>query len=146
MISARTRLAGALGTAALAVTGCGGGQGADIAKVKQTIQRAFVALADGHGSAFCALATPGARAELARTTPGASCPQVVGSISRQLSSEVKLALRHARVRTVSVDGDRASVRARDITSRGGTLTGFLQQSAAPTKLVRRSDGSWKISG
>jgi hypothetical protein len=148
VISRRLRLTGALGAAVLAVaaTGCGGGGGADAAKVKQTVQRALTALADGNGPAFCALATPGAQAELARTTPGASCPDVVTRISHQLSPKVKLALRHARVGTVTISGDRASIRDGSITSTQGKLTDFLQASAPPTKLARQSDGTWKIAG
>lgn len=149
MISQRVRLAGALGLAvAAAVAGCGGGGGgsADAAKVKQTVQRALSALADGNGPAFCALATAGAQAELARTTPGAKCPQVVRVISHQLSPQVKLGLRHARVGTVTIDGDHASIRDGDITSTQGRLKGFLQASGPPTRLARQSNGAWKISG
>jgi hypothetical protein len=148
--SARVRLAAALGTAAFAVAGAGcGGNGAggtDAAKVKRTVRRALLALADGNGPAFCALATAGARAELARTTPGATCSQVVRRITNQLSPRVKLALRHARVGSVTVHGDHASIRAGAITSTQGTLKGFLQASAPPTRLIRESDGSWKIAG
>jgi hypothetical protein len=152
VISARVRLARTLGPAAVAVVvavaGCGGGGGgrADAAKVKQTVRRALAALADGNGRAFCVLATAGARAELARTTPGASCPQVVRRISNQLSPAVKLGLRNARVGPVTIDGDRASIRAGNITSTQGTLKGFLQASAPPTRLSRQSDGTWKIAG
>jgi hypothetical protein len=143
----RVRLTGALGLAvAVAVAGCGGGSGADAAKVKQTVRRALTALADGNGPAFCALATAGAQAELARTTPGAGCPQVVRRISHQLSPKVKLALRNARVGTVTIKGDHASIRDGDITSTQGTLKGFLQASAPPTRLTRQSSGTWKISG
>ena len=150
VISARVRLAGTLGSAALAVAvaGCGGGGGggADAAKVKQTVRQALAALADGNGRAFCVLATAGARAELARTTPGAGCPQVVRRITNQLSPAVKLGLRNARVGTVTIHGDNASIRAGDITSTRGTLTGFLQASAPPTRLSRQGDGTWKIAG
>jgi hypothetical protein len=151
VISARVRLAGTLGTAALAVAvaGCGGGGGgggADAAKVKQIVRQALTALANGNGQAFCALATAGARAELARTTPGAGCPQVVKRISHQLSPAVKLGLRNARVGTVTIHGDHASIRAGDITSSRGSLKGFLQASAPPTRLARQSDGTWKIAG
>jgi hypothetical protein len=149
VISWRVRLTGALGLAvavSVAVAGCGGGGGADAAKVKQTVRRALTALADGNGPAFCALATAGAQAELARTTPGAGCPQVVRRISHQLSPKVKLGLRNARVGTVTVDGDHASIRDGDITSTRGTLKGFLQASAPPTRLSRQSSGTWKISG
>jgi hypothetical protein len=147
VISWRVRLTGALGLAvSVAVAGCGGGGGADAAKVKQTVRRALTALADGNGPAFCALATAGAQAELARTTPGAGCPQVVRRISHQLSPKVKLGLRNARVGTVTVNGDHASIRDGDITSTRGTLKGFLQASAPPTRLSRQSSGTWKISG
>jgi hypothetical protein len=149
VISRRVRLTCALGLAvavSVAAAGCGGGGGADAAKVKQTVRRALTALADGNGPAFCALATAGAQAELARTTPGAGCPQVVRRISRQLSPNVKLGLRNARVGTVTINGDHASIRDGDITSTRGTLKGFLQASAPPTRLSRQSSGTWKISG
>ena len=149
MTATRARLAGALAAAALGLAGCGGGGGgggADAAKVKLAVQRALAALADGNGPAFCALATTGAQAELARTTPGASCADVVRRISNQLSGQVRLGLRNARVGKVSLSGAHASIRAGDITSTRGTVKGFLQASAAPTKLTRQSDGSWKIAG
>jgi hypothetical protein len=149
VISWRLRLTGALGLAvavSVAAAGCGGGGRADAAKVKQTVRRALTALADGNGPAFCALATAGAQAELARTTPGAGCPQVVRRISHQLSPKVKLALRNARVGTVTIKDDQASIRDGDITSTRGTLKGFLQASAPPTRLTRQSSGTWKISG
>jgi hypothetical protein len=139
-------LAGVLAVVALGLAGCGGGVNADAAKVKQTVQRALAALADGNGPAFCALATAGAQAELARTTPGAGCADVVRRISRELSDRVKLGLRSARVGRVSLSGDHASIRAGDITSTRGSLKGFLQASAAPTKLTRQSNGSWMIAG
>jgi hypothetical protein len=142
----RARLAGVLAVAVLGLAGCGADADADVAKVKQTVQRALVALADGNGQAFCALATPGAQAELARTTPGAGCADVVKRISHELSDRVKLGLRNARVAKVSLSGDHASIRAGAITSMRGTLTGFLQASAAPTKLTRQSNGAWKIAG
>jgi hypothetical protein len=149
VISRRVRLAGALVVAlAVTVVGCGGGGGAraDAAKVKQTVRRALTALADGNGRAFCALATAGAQAELARTIPGARCPQVVRTISHQLSPRVKLGLRHASVGTVTINGDHASIRDGDITSTQGKLKGFLQASAPPTKLTRQANGTWKIAG
>jgi hypothetical protein len=143
----RARLAVVLAIAVLVLAGCGGGGAdADAAKVKGTVQRALTALADGNGRAFCALASAAAQAELARTTPGASCAGVVRRISHQLSDQVKLGLRHARVGKVSLSGDHASIRAGDITSTRGTVKGFLQASAAPTRLARQTNGSWKIAG
>jgi hypothetical protein len=146
VISPRVALAGSLGIGVLAIAGCGGGSGTDAAKVKQTIRRALTALADGNGPGFCALATPGAQAELARTTPGANCPQVVVRINHQLSPQVKLGLRNARVGTVTVSGDHASIRNGSITSTRGRLKGFLRASGPPTRLIRQPDGSWKIAG
>jgi hypothetical protein len=145
----RARLAAVLVVAVLVLVGCGGGRAtdaADVAKVKATVQRALMALADGKGPAFCALATAGARAELARTTPGAGCAGVVRRISRELSDRVKLGLRNARVGKVSISRDRATIRAGEITSTRGTLKGFLQASAAPTQLIRQPNGSWEIAG
>ncbi len=146
VISPRAALAGALGTAVLGVAGCGGGGNPDAAKVRQTVRQALAALADGNGAAFCSLATLAAQAELTRATPGATCPQVVDAISRRLSAEVRLGLRHARVGTVTITGDHASIRAGEITATRGSLAGFLRSSAPPTKLARQPDGSWRISG
>jgi hypothetical protein len=147
VILPRVALAGSLGVAVLAIGGCGGGgANADVGRVKRTIERALIALADGNGPAFCALATPGAQAELTRTTPGASCPQVVVRISHQLSPQVKLGLRHARVGAVTVSGGHASIRNGSITSTQGRLKGFLRASGPPTRLIRQADGSWKIAG
>jgi hypothetical protein len=146
VISPRAALAGMLGAAVLGVIGCGAGGNADAAKVKQTVRQALAALADGNGAVFCSLATLAAQAELTRTTPGATCPQVVDGISRRLSPEVRLGLRHARVGTVTVAGGHASIRAGEITATRGSLVGFLQSSAPPTKFARQSDGSWRISG
>jgi hypothetical protein len=146
VISPRAALAGALGTAVLGVAGCGAGANADAAKVRQTVGQALAALADGNGAAFCSLATLAAQAELTRTSPGATCPQVVDGISRRLSSEVRLGLRHARVGTVTIAGGHASIRAAEITATRGSLVGFLRSPAPPTKLTRQPDGSWKISG
>jgi hypothetical protein len=47
---------------------------------------------------------------------------------------------------VTLNGDHASIRAGQITTTQGSLKGFLQASAPPTKLARQSDGSWKIAG
>jgi hypothetical protein len=142
----RARLAGVLVVAVLMAVGCGGAGAGDTGKVRRTVERALTALADGNGSAFCVLATAGARAELTRSTPGATCAGVVRRISRQLSARVKLGLRHARVGKVSLSGDRATIRAGEITSPRGEVKGFLQASAAPTQLIRQPDGSWKIAG
>jgi hypothetical protein len=142
----RSACAGTLAAVVLSVAGCGAGGGADAAAVKRTVQRALTALADGDGAAFCALATPSARAELRRTTPGATCPEVVRRISEQLTPPITLALRHARVGAVTLRGNRASIRAGQITSAQGSLKGFLQAAAPPTTLVRQANGTWRITG
>jgi hypothetical protein len=145
-------VAGGLAAAACAAAlcGCGGGGGSggvsEATKVKQTVEKALTALANHDGAGFCALSTKGAQAELAKTTPGSTCSQVVDRISNQLAPQVRVGLRNARVGTVTLHGDQASIRAAQITSTRGSLKGFLQASAPPTKLARQSDGSWKIAG
>jgi hypothetical protein len=141
-----TPLAALAGALALAACGGGGGHGAsDAAKVKQTVQKALAALANHDGAGFCALTTKAAEDELAKTSPGATCTQVVGRISDQLSDDVRVGLRHAQIGKVTFHGDRASIRAGQITATQGTLKGFLQASAPPTNLARQSDGTWKIT-
>ncbi|HET9104055.1 MAG TPA: hypothetical protein VFN55_11950 [Solirubrobacteraceae bacterium] len=131
--------------AGLALAGCGG-QSADASHAAQTLTRAFHALAAGDGATVCALATPAGQRSLAAAVPGAGCAKVVDLVSAHLTGAQRAALGTVRVTGVSVHGAQASVRARDITSRRGSLRGFLAKSSAPTRLRRQPDGSWKIEG
>ena len=78
--------------------------------------------------------------------PGASCAKVVDLVSGHLTAAQKAALSTVRIANVSVHGSQATVRSRDITSRRGSLRGFISKSSAPTRLRKQSDGSWKIEG
>jgi hypothetical protein len=144
----RLRLAPVLCAAvAVAVGGCGGSSGgsSDSAKVKQTIENAFTALANGNGSGFCSLATSGGQATLAKALPGSSCAKVVALVSKHLSAQQKTGLRHAQVGKVTISGAHATVKSSDISTSQGTLKGFLSSSDKPTTLTKQSDGSWKLS-
>ena len=67
-------------------------------------------------------------------------------MSAHLTASQKAALGTVQVAGVSVHGSQATVRSRDISSRRGSLHGFLSKSSAPTRLQKQSDGSWKIEG
>jgi hypothetical protein len=132
----------------LTVVACGGGISPaerDAAQVKRTVQQALGDLANGNGSAFCALATRGGRATLARTLHGYSCAGIVHLVGGHLSTNTRTGLLHAKVTQVTVRGRTATVLAADITSTAGSLKGFLNDGGKPTTLVKQSDGSWKIS-
>jgi hypothetical protein len=144
----RPRLAAAL-SVGVVVAGCGGSSGSgssDTAKVKQSVESAFTALANGNGSGFCSLATPSGQATLAKALPGSSCAKVVTLVSEHLSALQKAGLRNAHVNKVTISGDHATVKDSDISTSQGTLKGFLNTGDKPTMLTKGSDGSWKLSG
>lgn len=137
------------GVVAIAVAGCGGSassQSGDVANVKQTIVRELAALANGDGAAACSLATASGRAQVEKAVPGSSCEQVVTIVAQHLPQSVKQGMLSAHVNRVSINGETATVQDADITSSQGSLKPFLTPGSAPTKLVKQSDGSWKISG
>jgi hypothetical protein len=135
---------------AAAVAGCGGANATD-ARVTRTVTRAFAAVADGDGATVCDLTTPAGRAQLAAAGAaggggGGGCAAVVGRVSGELAPETKLALRDVHIAHVTVRGATATIAARDISARRGSLAGFLDPDSAPTVLTRGRDGSWRISG
>lgn len=143
------RLPPAIAVAAgIAVAGCGAANtdGATATRVKQTVQAALSDLAAGDGHAFCALATPAERARLAAEFASRSCPAAMHGVGADLSPAHRTALRHAQVRTVTIDGGTATVSAAAITTTSGSASGFLSDDGKPTTLVRRRDGSWMING
>jgi hypothetical protein len=147
VIVRRLRLVAAIGLGLTAV-GCGSGTSPavrDAAQVKRTVQQALADLANGNGTAFCALATGPGRAKLARTLHGYSCAGVVDLVGGHLSTDTRTGLLHAKVTHVTVRGRTATVLAADITSTAGSLKGFLNDGGKPTTLVKQADGSWKIS-
>ncbi|MEO6857487.1 MAG: hypothetical protein ABI323_02730 [Solirubrobacteraceae bacterium] len=133
------------------VSACGSSQSTgsttrDVAQVEQTLTRAFRALASGDGGTVCALATASGRRTLAASVPNTDCASVVTLVSEHLSPGQRAALASVQIHKVTVKGRSASVSDSDITAARGSLKGFIQPHSAPTRLVKESDGSWKISG
>jgi hypothetical protein len=137
-----------VGSLAVLVVGCGGGAGVggDRAKIEQTLQRDFTAIANGDGGTACALATPSGQAKLEKAVPGASCEQIVSLVAQRLPQRIKHALRTAQIKQVTIKGDTATVQDADITSTRGSFRGFLHPGSAPGVLKRQPDGTWKIAG
>jgi hypothetical protein len=133
-----------------ALAACGGGGSSsnnnDAAQVKQTVSRAFSALATGDGATLCSLATPAGQKELASGLPHSTCPAVVKLVSEHLSPQQKAGLESVQVKKVVIDGNQATVSDADLTTARGTLKGFIDPKSPPTKLTKQSDGSWKLSG
>jgi len=148
-MSRRNRvIAAIIAATALALSGCGGGGGnsADIAKVKQTITRVLGGLGSGDAATVCSSATTAGQAALAKALPNSTCTKVVTLVSDHLSAGQKTALKSVRIGKVEVHGDRATVPNTSISSTKGSLRGFLRAGSAPTRLTKGSDGTWKISG
>jgi hypothetical protein len=143
-------LAGVIAVAlSVGVTACGGSGGsssADTTAVQRTVTQVLHALASGNGATVCSLATPAGRGTLAKALPHSTCTRVVDLVSAHLSATQKQALGTAKVGKVTINGDHATVPDTSITSAKGSLKGFLQSGAAPTRLTKQSDGSWRISG
>jgi hypothetical protein len=126
---------------------CGGGSSNnDAAQVKQTVTRAFRALATGDGATLCSLATPAGQKTLAAGLPHSTCAAVVKAVSVHLSPQQKAGLESVQIKKVVVNGIHATVSDADLTSARGTLKGFINPNSPPTKLTKQSDGSWELSG
>lgn len=108
------------------------------------MHQALADLATANGQGFCALTSPAGQTKLAHTLPGYSCAKLVMLISKHLPPAARTGLQHASVKDVTIHGSVATVRAADITASQGSLKGFLTDNGKPTRLVRQSDGSWKI--
>jgi hypothetical protein len=146
--SGRCLLAALALSAALTACGSSSGSGQDtaVAQVKQTLTRAFHALATGDGATLCSLATAQGRKTLAAALPKSSCASIIKLVTAHLSPSQKAALASVQIKRVTLNGGQASVSDRDITSAHGSLRGFIQPQSAPTVLSKQPDGSWKISG
>ena len=134
--------------AGIAAGGCGTAStdGAAEAKIKQTVRAALIDLAAADGHAFCSLATPAERRRLARAFARRSCAEAMRALGAGLSPAHRAALRTAEVSKVTVTGATAAVSAADIVMSDPAGKGFLSDKGKPTKLVRRPDGRWLISG
>jgi hypothetical protein len=140
------RLLGAVAVSAV-LAACGGGSSNnDAAQVKQTVTRAFRALATGDGATLCSLATPAGQKTLAAGLPHSTCAAVVKAVSVHLSPQQKAGLESVQIKKVVVNGIHATVSDADLTSVRGTLKGFINPNSPPTKLTKQSDGSWELSG
>ncbi|HZE06310.1 MAG TPA: hypothetical protein VE127_13855 [Solirubrobacteraceae bacterium] len=146
MIVRRLPLAAAVAAGAVAA-GCGSTHSdAGATQVKRTVRTALTDLAAGRGAQFCLLVTPSERAHLARTFARHSCGRAMHALAAGLSPAHRMALRHARVTTVTISGARATVSSDAITTTNGSLKGFLNDHGTPTTLVRQSNGRWLIAG
>jgi nitrous oxide reductase accessory protein NosL len=139
------RLLAAVAVSAV-LAACGGSGNNDAAQVKQTVTRAFRALATGDGAILCSLATPAGQKTLAAGLPHSTCAAVVEAVSVHLSAQQKAGLESVQIKKVEVSGIHATVSDADLTSARGTLKGFINPNSPPTKLTKQSDGSWKLSG
>ncbi len=128
--------------------GCGSSSGlsADASHAANTLTRAFHALGMSDGATLCSLATPSGQRSLASAVPNSTCPKVVVLVSAHLTPKQKAALGSVQVKNVTVKGNLATVRAKDISSTRGSFKGFLNPKSSPTRLSKQSDGTWKISG
>jgi len=139
-------LAGLAVSAVLAACGGGGSSSSpDAAKVKQSITRAFHALAAGDGATLCSLTTAAGQQALASAAPHSTCAKVVALVGAHLTPSQKAALNSVQVNKVTVSADHATVNSSDLTVAHGSLKGFIDSKSAPTRLTKQPDGSWKIS-
>ncbi len=147
MLTLPRRLLSVVALSGALLAGCGSSRGpsGDASHAANTLTRAFHALGVGDGGTVCSLATPAGQKTLASAVPGSTCPKVVALVSAHLTSKQKAALGSVRVKNVTVAGNLATVRAKDISSTQGSFTGFLSSKSAPTTLAKQSDGTWKIS-
>lgn len=135
---------------ALGAVGCGGSGSSSDQAVKQTMQRFLAAVGRGDGQTACTLVTPAGQQALAaqiatitHSTKQVSCQVILTEIAKLLPAAVKLGLQNAQVQKVTVTGNTASVRSKDIRATKGNLNAFLSGSA-PTKL-QKVGGVWKVT-
>jgi hypothetical protein len=124
---------------------------ADRAAVAQTYASFLDALANGNGRRACSLVTAAGRhkliTEFGPLTGGKRlpCTDIIVTVSGVLTPAIKQGLRTAVIKRVALKGKHASVRDADVTSRSGTLTGFLDpKSRTPTRFIKTANG-WKLT-
>jgi hypothetical protein len=133
----RRALAPPLLTLALAVTGCGGGDGAskDEAAVRDAAKQLYGALADKDAGKVCDLLTASQRKAVAKGAGNAqsgSCDQVMSLALSFVAGKGLEDADQAKVTKVKVDGERATATV-DFKGRPGVLG------------LAKEDGEWKIS-
>lgn len=132
---------------AAASLAAGGGSSAQ-SRAEKDARAAFEgflhALAVGDGERVCAVLAPTARKQFFPNlaVEDADCKGEVALTAFQLSDAQEAALRRARVRKVSVDGDRAEIANRDIEI-GEPFVRTDEHDERPT-VLRRVRGRWLI--
>ena len=131
--------------AALAVTGCGGGQApSDPQQVTQALRSYLRAQTNGDGMSACALLTDAAQQQLIAAVVNAakgalptrpSCADAVGLVRAVAGSDFLRALSSARIERVQVRGARASADVIDGTQ-------FERQRVS----LQKTGGLWRIAG
>jgi hypothetical protein len=120
----------------------------DRAAAAHTYTAFLAAFADGNGTRTCSLMTASGQRKLTQgALPGKrpSCKDFIANVSFGIPNKIKLGLRTAVVKRVTLQGNLASIRDADVTSRRGTLQGFFDpKDHTPTRLVKTSSG-WKIT-
>jgi hypothetical protein len=126
------RLTCALAAAgALAIAGCGGGQG-DKEKIESTVNDYFTAFADGDSNKVCDQLSKSTQQTLTKASKVRDCPGAITAATQR--PEIKRfvdQLRDAKVLSVKITGDDATARVRALGSE--------------TNVPLRKEGSdWKI--
>jgi len=137
-------LSAALALTGLSATACGGESDAD--DVRTVWLRAQVAVAKGDGHTACALMTKRAQHEVAMSDPlhwdAFDCPGVIALDAPDFTPAQLRAVRDLKVRRVSIDGNRATVRDQDIDF--PQIFEDQVPERQPMVFRRGSDGSWKV--
>jgi hypothetical protein len=138
MLHARTLSAVVLSFAALAAAGCGGsgGGGDDESQVKDALTNYTKAVADRDGDKACGLLTKDARTQietLAKTMGTKNCADTLESVTKGASSSDLDKLGDIEITTVTVDGDKATAKAK------------IAGEPETTANLIKEDGDWKVA-
>ena len=134
-------------TAALTLTvaaACGGRADSDQEGVRETTLTFHEQLARGDAGA-CKRLTADGRRQLdgrAKLFGLDGCDELVEAVAAEYSAADRRAMGELRIRKVTIDGDRATVRDQDVVV-PAELDGQLEINDAPT-VLRRERGDWKI--
>jgi hypothetical protein len=105
----RSLLVLALVAAALAASGCGGSKkSSDADQVRSTWQSALAAVGAGDAAKLCSLLTTGAQSAISAQSH-LSCADTVKLLASGLSAADRTAASHAAIRSVTVNGKRATI-------------------------------------
>jgi ketosteroid isomerase-like protein len=136
-----------LAVAMLVGAGCNN-ERSDADEVKAVVENFLDAAADGKGEEACSyltgdavrfVSTVGAIAETE-----ASCPDAVNALAGRYATDEKEALKGAKVKEVSVSGDRATIARQGIEfNYQGESRLFPKATTSPVTLTK-TDAGWKI--